>query len=153
MKNQKSAPPIKHRGPMGHGPNAVMQRGEKAKDFKGTIRKLIKYIGKYHLALIVVFLFAIASTVFAIIGPKVLGNATNEIFSGLMNQISGTGEGIDFSKIAGTLLTLVALYVMSALFSYIQGWIMSGISMKVTYRMRKEIEAKIQNLPLGYYDT
>lgn len=153
MKNQKSAPPIKHHGPMGHGPNAVMQRGEKAKDFKGTIRKLMKYIGKYHFALIVVFLFAIASTVFAIIGPKVLGNATNEIFSGLMNQISGTGEGIDFSKIAGTLLTLVALYVMSALFSYIQGWIMSGISMKVTYRMRKEIEAKIQNLPLGYYDT
>ncbi|MEE8705715.1 MAG: ABC transporter ATP-binding protein, partial [Oscillospiraceae bacterium] len=109
MKDQKSAPPMKNHGPMGHGPNAVMQRGEKAKDFKGTIRKLIKYIGKYHLALIVVFLFAIASTVFAIIGPKVLGNATNEIFSGLMNQIAGTGEGIDFPKIAGTLLTLVAL--------------------------------------------
>ena len=115
----------KHRGPMGGGPRGMMP-GEKAKDFKGTMGKLISYLGKYLPAIIAVMLFAIASTVFSIIGPKILGNATTELFNGLVAKVQGTG-GIDFDKIGRILLLLLGLYLASAAFSFIQGWIMTGI--------------------------
>ena len=141
----------KQRGPMGHGPGA-MGAGEKAKDFKGTMKKLMAYLGTFKVAILVVMLFAIGSTIFTIVGPKILGNATTEIFNGLVSKVSG-GAGIDFDKIAKILLTVLALYGVSALFSYIQGFIMTGVSQKLTYRMRKEISEKINRMPLNYFDT
>ena len=105
----------------------------------------------YKIGLVIVILFAVASTIFAIWGPDILGRATTELFEGLMRKISGTG-GIDFSKIGGILLFLICIYLISAFFSYIQGFIMSGISKKVTYQLRKEISEKINKLPLKYYD-
>ena len=132
----------------GHGP---MSSFEKAKDFKGTLKKLTHYISMYKYHLIVVFIFAIGSTIFSILGPKILGNATNEIFNGLVSKISG-GSGINFSKIASILIFLLILYIVSALFSYIQGFIMSHISQKTTYRMRKEVSEKINRLPMNYFD-
>ncbi len=149
-KPQSASAPRRH-GPMGGGPMAHMA-GEKAKDFKGTFRKLLRYLGKYRIRILIVMIFAVASTVFAIIGPKVLGNATTAIFEGLMNMIAGTGEGIDFGYIGGVILTLLGLYVVSALFSYIQGFVMTGVSMRVTYNMRNEIARKINRMPLGYFD-
>ena len=127
--------------------------GEKPSDFKGTIKRLLQYIGKYKISVLFVLIFAVASTIFMIVGPKILGQATTEIFNGLMRQISGTGEGIDFGRVAQILLFLLAIYLISAGFSYAQGWIMTGVTMKVTYRMRKEISEKIQHLPFSYYDT
>ena len=141
----------KQRGPMGHGPGA-MGAGEKAKDFKGTMKKLMAYLGTFKVGILVVMLFAIGSTIFTIVGPKILGNATTEIFNGLVSKVSG-GAGIDFDKIAKILLTVLALYGVSALFSYIQGFIMTGVSQKLTYRMRKEISEKINRMPLNYFDT
>ena len=141
----------KQRGPMGHGAGA-MGAGEKAKDFKGTMKKLMAYLGTFKVAILVVMLFAIGSTIFTIVGPKILGNATTEIFNGLVSKVSG-GAGIDFDKIAKILLTVLALYGVSALFSYIQGFIMTGVSQKLTYRMRKEISEKINRMPLNYFDT
>ncbi|MDF1493198.1 ABC transporter ATP-binding protein [Caproiciproducens sp. CPB-2] len=131
----------------------MMMHGEKAKDFKGTFKKLVRYMGKYKFSLITVLVFAVASTVFSIVGPKILGSATNALFTGIMSQITGAGTGIDFGYIAGIMLWLVGLYLVSALFSYIQSYIMTGISMKVTYQLRREIAAKIQKLPFQYYDT
>ena len=128
-----------------------MHNLEKAKDFKGTLKKLFKYLGQYKISLIVVIIFAVASTVFAIVGPKILGNATTELFNGLMDKINGVG-GIDFEKIAGILLTLLVLYIISALFSYIQGFIMSGVTQKMTYKMRQELSVKIGKLPMKYFD-
>ena len=122
----------------GHGPGHGNMPGEKAKDFKGTMGKLMTYLGRYKIALLFVILFAIGSTIFNIVGPKVLGKATTEIFNGLVGKISG-GSGIDFDKIARILLTLLCLYICSALFSFIQGYIMTGVSQKLTYRLRKEI--------------
>lgn len=142
--------------PRRHGPMAgrgIPVQGEKPSDFNGTIKKLLQYIGKYKISVIFVILFAIVSTIFMIVGPKTLGQATTEIFNGLMRQISGTGEGIDFGRVAQILLFLLTIYLISAGFSYAQGWIMTGVTMKVTYRMRKEISEKIQNLPFSYYDT
>lgn len=127
--------------------------GEKPSDFKGTIKRLLQYIGKYKISVLFVLIFAVASTIFMIVGPKILGQATTEIFNGLMRQISGTGEGIDFGRVAQILLFLLTIYLISAGFSYAQGWIMTGVTMKVTYRMRKEISEKIQHLPFSYYDT
>lgn len=124
---------------------------EKAKDFKGSIFKLLKYIGKYKIALIFVVIFAIASTIFNILGPKILGNATTELFNGIISKFSG-GSGIDFAAIANILLWLIALYVASALFAFIQGVIMANIAQKVGYRMRKEISKKINLLPMNYFD-
>ena len=137
-------------GPMG-GPRAGHVT-EKAKDFKGTTKKLIgQYLSKYKIGLIIVIIFAVGSTIFSIIGPKILGNATTEIYNGLVNKLYGTG-GIDFGKIGTILLTLLGLYVLSALFSFIQGFTMTRISQKLTYRLRKDISEKINKLPMNYYD-
>lgn len=136
-------------GGPGHG---VPMMGAKAKDFKGAMGRLLQYIGKYKIAVIVVFIFAVASAVFSIIGPKLMGNATTVLFDGVMGQIGGTGEGIDFNAIAQILITLVILYGISALFGYIQGYIMTGVSAKVTYRLRQDISRKMNTLPLSYFD-
>ena len=137
-------------GPMGGPGNG--RTLEKAKDFKGTTKKLIKeYLSKYKIALIIVFIFAIGSTIFTIVGPKILGNATTEIFNGIVNKISG-GSGIDFDKIGKILLTLICLYVVSALFSFIQGFTMTGIAQKITYKLRADISEKINKLPMKYFD-
>ena len=137
-------------GPMGdpRGANNL----EKAKDFKGTTKKLTKnYLSQYKIGLIIVFIFAIGSTIFSIVGPKILGNATTEIFNGLVNKIYGRG-GIDFGKVGTILLTLLGLYVLSALFSFIQGFAMTGIAQKLTYKLRKDISVKINKLPMNYFD-
>ena len=129
-----------------------MQPVEKAKDFKGTMKILIKdYLSKYKIALIIVMLFATGSTVFSIVGPRILGNATTEIFNGIVSKISG-GTGINFNKIAQILLTLLALYIISALFSLIQGVVMSGVTQKLTYKLRNDIAKKINKLPMNYFD-
>ncbi|MDO4452348.1 MAG: ABC transporter ATP-binding protein [Lachnospiraceae bacterium] len=141
----------KRRGPMGHM-HGGMGTGEKAKDFKGTIKKLMAYLGNYKFAILFVIIFAIGSTVFTIVGPKILGDATTEIFKGLVGKVSG-GKGIDFDKIARILLTVMTLYAVSALFAYIQGFIMTGVSQKLTYRLRKEISEKINRMPMNYFDT
>lgn len=138
------------REPMGHGHGAAM--GEKANDFSGTMKQLMKYMSKYKIAIIAVLLFAIGSTVFSIVGPKILGKATTKIFEGLMAKVSGTG-GIDFGAIEKILLILVCLYLVSALFSFIQGYIMSGISQKISYEMRNQILEKINRMPMKYFDT
>lgn len=140
----------KTRGPMG-GPGAMMG-GEKAKDFKGTMRKLMAYMGKYKIAILFVIIFAIGSTIFNIIGPKILGKATTEIFNGLVGKVSG-GTGIDFDKIGFILGSLLCLYLVSAVFSFVQGFIMTGVSQKLTYRLRKEISEKINRMPMSYFDT
>lgn len=136
------------RGPMGgHGPMA----GERAKDFKGTMGKLLAYLGRYKFAMLGMLLFAAASAVFNIIGPKILGQATTEIFEGLMRKISNQG-GIDFDRIAVIMIILICLYVLSTVFSYVQGFISTGISTKVTYRFRKDISEKINRMPLKYFE-
>lgn len=140
------------RGPMGGGPGA-MAAGEKAKDFKGTMKKLLSYLGKYKIGMIIAILFSIAGTVFSIVGPKILGKATTKIFEGLMSKISGDGAGIDFEAIGKILLALIALYVVSLIFSSIQGFIMSGVAQKVSYNLRDEISKKINRMPMKYFDT
>lgn len=142
--------PKRRGGHMGHG--GMGAPVQKAKDFKGSIRKLMGYLGKYWVGLVFVILFAIGSTIFSIVGPKILGKATTEIFTGVSNKISGNG-GINFDNIASIIKTLIILYSVSALFSWIQGIIMTGISQKTCYRMRKELAAKINRLPMNYYDT
>ena len=146
-----SAPHRPPRGPMGHGMRGGMP-GDKAKNFKGTLKKLLSYLSKYKLALLIVVICAVASTVFSIIGPTILGNATTEIFKGLVSKVSG-GAGIDFAAIGKILLTLIALYGVSALFSFIQGITMTQISQKTTYRMRKELTDKFHRMPMNYFDT
>ena len=138
------------RGPMGGGPMAMI-RGEKPRDFKGTMKKLIQYLGSYKVAILIVMIFAIASTIFSIAGPKLLGNATTKLFAGVMAQIAGSGS-IDFGAIGHIILEVLFLYLLSALFAYIQGWVMSGISMNITYRFRKDISEKINRMPLRYFD-
>ena len=139
------------RGPMGgHG---MRGSGEKAKDFKGTMRRLVSYLAKYRLSIIIVLIFAIGSVTFSVIGPKILGKATTEIFNGLISKVSGNGTGIDFDAIKRILITLILLYVVSAVFSFIQGFIMSGISQKVAYNLRDELVKKINRLPMKYFDT
>ncbi|MBR3002532.1 MAG: ABC transporter ATP-binding protein [Clostridia bacterium] len=124
----------------------------KAKNFKGTTKKLIKnYLSQYKIKLFIVFIFAIGSTIFTIVGPKILGNATTEIFSGVMSKYAG-GAGIDFAKIAGILLTLLTLYIVSALFSFIQGFTMTSVVQKLTYKLRNELAQKINKLPMKYFD-
>lgn len=135
----------------GMGPKGSHMPGEKAKDLKGTIKKLGKYLSVYKVALVFVVIFAIGSTIFNIAGPKILGQATTELFEGLVGKVSGQG-GIDFEKIGQILLMLLGLYLCSALFSFIQGYLMTGISQKLTYRMRKEISEKIDRLPVEYFD-
>jgi ATP-binding cassette subfamily B protein len=130
-----------------------MLKGDKAQDFKGTMIKLIQYLGSYKIAIVIVMLFAVGSTIFTIAGPKILGQATTKLFEGVLGQISGTGTGIDFDFIGRIILITLALYLGSALFSFIQGWIMSGISMDITYRFRRDIAEKINRLPFKYFDT
>ena len=125
---------------------------EKAKEFKGTVKKLWRYLSKYKIALIIVILFTIASTVFSVVGPKILGNATTELFNGVISKYTG-GAGINFTKIGKILLFLLALYICSAIFSYIQGIIMTNISQKLAYRLRKEVSKKINKLPMKFYDN
>ncbi|MEE0865779.1 MAG: ABC transporter ATP-binding protein [Clostridia bacterium] len=133
----------------GRGPGSNL---DKPKDFKQTTKKLISmYLSKYKIALIIVFVFAIGSTIFTIVGPKILGNATTEVFNGLISKMSG-GSGIDFSKIAQILITLIILYVISAIFSFIQGFVMTDVSQKITYKLRADISQKINKLPMRYFD-
>ena len=143
--------PRRPRGPMGGG-HGMRGPVEKAKDFKGTMRTLISYLAKYKLSIIIVFIFAIGSVTFSVIGPKILGKATTEIFNGLVSKVSGEGTGIDFEAIKRILITLVILYVVSAIFSFIQGYVMSGISQKVAYNLRDELIKKINRLPMKYFD-
>ena len=138
------------RPPMGRGSKGRV--GEKPKDFKETTKKLLKnYLAQYKIPIIMVILFAIGSTIFAIVGPKILGNATTEIFNGIVDKIGG-GSGIDFGKIGKILLTLLGLYVLSAVFSLIQGFTMTTITQKITYKMRNDLVAKINKLPMKYFD-
>lgn len=140
------------RQPKRRGPgNGLGVPAEKAKDFKGTLKKLVSYISQYHAALIVVAIFTIGSTVFSIVGPKVLGKATTEIFNGLVSKLQG-GDGIDFTKIGQIVLTLIGIYLASMLMGYVQGFVMSGIVQRIAFRMRKEISEKINRLPMNYYD-
>ena len=141
----------RRRGPMGHGHGPAMA-GEKAKDLKGTMVKLLKYIRKYYVPILFVIVFAIASTIFNIVGPTILGDATTEIFNGLMRKVSGSG-GIDFDKVTGILMTLMGLYVISAVFSFVQGLIMTHVSNNITYQMRKDISEKIHRMPMKYFES
>ena len=129
-----------------------MMGGEKAKDFKGTIGKLFRYIGKYKTAVVVVAIFAIGSTVFNVVCPKVLGKATTALSEGIMNKITGNG-GIDFTYIGKILLFCLGLYVLSVAFSFVQGFIMTGITQKVCYRMRREVSEKINRMPMSYFES
>ena len=151
MNHEKHVPagPVR-RGP--HGPGGRMMPGEKARDFRGTILRLLAYIGKYKAAVGVVMLFAMAGTLFSVLGPKILGNATTELFNGLVAKVQGTG-GIDFDKIGRILLLLLGLYLASAAFSFIQGWIMTGITQKICYRMRRDISEKIHRMPMKYFES
>lgn len=138
------------RPPMGRGSKGRV--GEKPKDFKETTKKLLKnYLAQYKIPIIMVILFAIGSTIFAIVGPKILGNATTEIFNGIVDKIGG-GSGIDFGKIGKILLTLLGLYALSAVFSLVQGFTMTTITQKITYKMRNDLVAKINKLPMKYFD-
>jgi ATP-binding cassette subfamily B multidrug efflux pump len=138
-------------GPFGIG-GGIQIHGEKAHDFKGTTRKFLKYIGEFKIQVLIVIIFAIVSTGFVIIGPKIIGRATTRLFEGVLRQISGAGTGIDFKYIGIMVLLAIGLYFLSAIFSYILGWLMSGVSMKITYRLRKDISEKINRLPLKYFD-
>ncbi len=146
MADERTMP--RRRGPR-HGPPGAPV--EKAKDFKGTIRKLVAYLGGYKLGLFLVMLFAAVSTVFNVLGPKILGNATTELFAGVTRKLSGTGT-IDFEKVGGILLSLLGLYLVAGLFQFLQGWLMSGISQKMSLRLRGEISRKINRMPLGYFE-
>lgn len=144
--------PTRGRGPMGHGGPMAMMRGDKPRDFKGTMVKLIQYFGSYKTAIVIVMVFAVASTIFTIIGPKILGEATTKLFEGVLGQITGSGTGIDFGYIGRIILWTLALYLGSSLFGFIQGWIMSGISIDIAYRFRQDISKKINHLPFKYFD-
>jgi ATP-binding cassette subfamily B multidrug efflux pump len=137
-------------GGRGMGPG-MMLPGAKARDFKGTMARLLHYLDAYHVALVVVLLFAAGSTAFSIVGPKILGQATTKLFEGVLAQLAGRGA-VDFGAIGQILLISVALYLVSAVFSYAQGWIMSGVSVKITYRFRQDIATKINRMPLKYFD-
>ena len=137
------------RGPMGgHGPGGT----EKARDFKGSIGRLTAYIGRYKFAILIVMIFAACSTVFGVIGPKILGKATTALSEGLLAKIRGTG-GIDFTYIGQVLMFVLGLYLLSALFSFVQGWIMTGVTQKLCYRLRKEISEKINRMPMKYFES
>lgn len=137
-------------GHMGHGRG--MHGGEKAKDFKGSMERILRYMGRYKFRFFLMFFFAVAGTIFNIWGPKILGKATTELFSGLVAKVNGTG-GIDFEKIGMILLSVMALYLVSSCFSFIQGFVMTGISNDVTYNLRKDISKKINRLPMNYFES
>ena len=148
QEKEYKAQPRPH-GPMGHGP---MGSGEKAKDFKGSFQKLLAYMGRYKIAIAFAMVLAAVSTVFSVAGPKVMANATNALFEGLMRKVAGTG-GIDFDYIAKVLLFTLALYVFSSVVSFFQGWVMTSISQKICYRIRKEISEKIHRMPMKYFES
>ena len=135
--------------PMGGGRFAP---GEKPKNFKGTLKKLISYLGVYKIAILIVMILAAVATVFSVAGPKIMAKATNALFDGLMSKIAGTG-GIDFGYIGKILLFTLGLYIFSSVVSFVQGWIMTGISQKISYRMRKDISEKIGRMPMGYFES
>jgi len=141
-------PPIR----MGNGGPHAMMRGEKAQDYKGTFKRLIKYLGKYNLLIAGVLIIAAASTVFTIFGPKILGRATTQLFQDVAASIAGTSSGVDFTAIGRILIQVLTLYVISALLAFLQGYIMSGVSTDITYRFRQDIAQKINKLPLQYFD-
>lgn len=141
--------PTRQRGPMGR--MGGMRRGEKAKDFKGTMRQLLGYIGQHKIAVFAAVAFAVCSVIFNIVGPKVLGQVTTKLFEGLVAKVNGTGD-VDFDWIAKTLGFLLCLYLASSACSLIQGWLMTGVTQKVCYRMRKEIAAKIAVVPMSYFN-
>ena len=141
--------PTRQRGPMGR--MGGMGRGEKAKDFKGTMRQLLGYIGQHKIAVFAAVAFAVCSVIFNIVGPKVLGQVTTKLFEGLVAKVNGTGD-VDFAWIAKTLGFLLCLYLASSACSLIQGWLMTGITQKICYRMRKEIAAKIAVVPMSYFN-
>ncbi len=150
MSNQQKSAPRRPMamGPGGHGRGS----GEKAKNFKGTMKNLLNYLKPFYLKICIVIVFAVGSTVFAIIGPKILGQATTKLSEGIMAKVMGTG-GIDFDAIWNIILLLIALYAISAIFSYIQGFIMTGVSQSISYNMRKELSEKMDRMPLKYFDT
>ena len=138
-------------GPIG-GPPPQAGANQKAKNFKRTTKKLIKdYLSKYKIGLLIVIIFAIGGTIFTIVGPKILGNATTEVFNGVISKFSG-GKGINFGKIANILFTLLGFYVASAIFSLIQGFTMTEITQKITYKLRTDIASKLNRLPMKYFD-
>lgn len=141
--------PTRQRGPMGR--MGGMRRGEKAKDFKGTMRQLLGYIGQHKIAVFAAVAFAVCSVIFNIVGPKVLGQVTTKLFEGLVAKVNGTGD-VDFSWIAKTLGFLLCLYLASSVCGLIQGWLMTGVTQKICYRMRKEIAAKIAVVPMSYFN-
>lgn len=143
--------PQRKAGPR-HGPGAMMAPGEKPKNFRKSFGQLMAYIGRYKIAVFIVMIFAAVSTVFQVLGPKIMGHATTELANGLMRKIEGTG-GINFDKIAQILLITLALYLVSAIFSFVQGWIMTGITQKICYRMRREISEKINRMPMKYFES
>ncbi len=151
MQRGRSRGPVRG-GPMGHGGPMAMMKGDKPRDLKGTLKRLLQYLGSYRIAILFVMFVAAGSTVFTIIGPKILGQATTKLFEGVMGQITGSGTGIDFQYISRIIVTTLLLYVSAALLSYIQGWIMANISMDITYRFRRDIAAKINRLPFKYFD-
>ena len=150
MSNNKTQKPPVMQGPMGRGPGGHGAL-EKAKDFKGTLKKLIGRLARYKIAVIIVIIFAVGSTIFSIVGPKILGHATTEIYTGLMNKINGTGA-IDFNKIGQIILWVVGLYATSALFNLIQSYVMAGVAQKITYKIRNDLTQKINKLPMKYFD-
>nr|WP_302600183.1 ABC transporter ATP-binding protein [uncultured Cellulosilyticum sp.] len=146
--------PPQRKGSMGgHGPMRGMGPGEKAKDFKGTMQKLMSYLGQFKIGISIVAIFAIASTVFSIVGPKILGKATTKLFEGVMGYVKTGTMAIDYDFIGKIIGLLLVIYIISAVFAYIQSWIMSGVSQKVTYNLRKEISEKINRMPIKYFDT
>ncbi len=149
MSNEASQSNRRRRGPMGGGPIGAV---EKPKDFKGTLGKMFRYMGRYKFAVLLVVIFAVGSTIFSIIGPKILGNATTELFNGLISKVSG-GSGINFDEIARILLWLISLYAVSSLFAFIQGIIMTQVTQKTTYRLRRDMAAKINRLPMKFFDS
>ena len=150
-KKEAEKTPQMRRGPM-RGQHIASMSGEKAADFKGTMKKLIEYLGAYKRQIVIVMGVAIASTVFAIAGPKLMGNATTKLFEGVMDQITGGTEGFDFTYIGNILLLTLGLYLVSSLFNFVQGWIMSGIAADISYKFRRDIANKINRMPLKYFD-
>ena len=150
-RSQGGRPGMMRGGPMGRGGPMAMMKGEKPRDFKGTLKKLIQYLSQYRLLVLFVWLLAIGSTVASIVGPKILGKATTKLFEGVMAKIGGTGT-IDFTYIGHIIVTVLLLYLLSAVLAYIQGWVMTNVSMNISYRFRKDISEKINRMPFKYFD-
>jgi ATP-binding cassette, subfamily B, multidrug efflux pump len=147
-RKEESRPPVR----FGRGGPHALRRGEKARDFKGTFRRLVNYLGKYNWLILGVLMIAAASTVFSILGPKILGRATTQLFQDVVAEIAGTGSGVNFTAIGRILIQVSILYTISAFLSFLQGYIMAGVSTDITYRFRQDIAQKINRLPMGYFD-